>query len=242
MQVAIVSDIHANLAAFEAVIADLQGVDEVWCLGDIVGYGPDPNECVALLRSQKHICIAGNHDWAAIGRISTADFNPDAAAAIDWTSARLTPDSRRYLESLPLKLEKYDITLAHGSPRDPIWEYIVFPNVAQANLNDFATEACFVGHTHIPVIYSCEDTGRACISIEPSYDAPFALGNGRQIINPGSVGQSRDGIPDARYILLDLDQRTVLYRRVAYDIGRTQREMQQANLPTRLWMRLSYGW
>ena len=242
MRVAIISDIHANLAAFEAVLADLQDIDELWCLGDIVGYGPEPNECIDLLRSRNHICIAGNHDWAAIGRISTADFNPDAAAAIAWTTAQLTPASRSYLESLPLKIEKDYITLAHGSPRDPIWEYIVYPGIAQANLHDFATTTCLVGHTHIPVIYSCQAPDGTCTSLEPSYNAPFLLTLGRQIVNPGSVGQPRDGNPDARYIILDLDQRSILYRRISYDIEKTQRKMQEANLPSRLWMRLSYGW
>ncbi|MBI2952901.1 MAG: metallophosphoesterase family protein [Chloroflexi bacterium] len=255
MRIAVVSDIHANLAAFEAVIADLQGVDEVWCLGDVVGYGPDPNACVSLLRAQNHLCIAGNHDWAAIGRIKTDDFNPDAAAAIDWTASHLATDSLRYLESLPLEIEKHGITLAHGSPREPIWEYLLSPTIAQANLSHFGTAYCFVGHTHIPVIYSCHAptvpdpslvgipvSNGACIAVEPTYDAPLQLAQDRLIVNPGSVGQPRDGIPEARYIVLDLDQRTISYRRISYDIEATQRKMQAANLPTRLWMRLSYGW
>ena len=242
MRVAVISDIHSNLAAFEAVTADFTDIDEVWCLGDTVGYGPDPNECIDHLRSLNYACIAGNHDWASIGRISTEDFNPDAQAAAEWTARQLAPANRRFLEDLPMALEKDDITLAHGSPRDPIWEYIIYPSDAQESLAFFTTPYCFVGHTHVPVVFSCSRTTGSCATIDPSYDQPVPLGDECLIINPGSVGQPRDGIADARYIVLDLDQRTFTHKRVAYDIEKTQRKMQRANLPTRLWMRLSYGW
>lgn len=242
MRIAIISDIHANQPALEAVMVDAGDVDEYWCLGDMVGYGPNPNECIDMLRRTKHVCIAGNHDWAAIGRVSTADFNADASAAIDWTVARLTEDSRRYLENLPLTIENHDITLAHGSPRDPIWEYIIYPNTAQANLGHFATPSCFVGHTHLPVVFSCHAPAGPCTNVDPACDEPFPLDDGRKVINPGSVGQPRDGIRDASYMILDLDVRTGQYRRVPYDVEETQRRMQVANLPSRLWMRLSYGW
>ncbi|MCL5264227.1 MAG: metallophosphatase family protein [Chloroflexi bacterium] len=242
MRVAVVSDIHSNLAAFEAVTADFVDVDEVWCLGDVVGYGPDPNECIDHLRSFDHCCIAGNHDWAAIGRIGTEDFNPDAQAAAEWTAQQLAPANWRFLEDLPTKLERNGFTLAHGSPRDPIWEYIIYSSAAEASLDHFTTAYCFVGHTHVPVIFSCAATARTCATLDPSYERPFPLGNQRLIINPGSVGQPRDGVADARYVVLDLDRRTFTHRRVAYDIAKTQRKMQQASLPARLWMRLSYGW
>ena len=160
MHTAILADIHSNLEAFTAVLEDIQwrgGADEIWCLGDIVGYGPDPHDCIELLRQSKHICIAGNHDWAVLGKLSTADFNPDAAAAISWTAQQLTPDDISYLEGLPLTLEKDDFTLAHGSPREPIWEYLFSTTAAMASYEFFTTSYCLVGHSHIPLVFRQED-------------------------------------------------------------------------------------
>ncbi len=253
VRIAVVSDIHSNLAALEAVLADAGSVDETWCVGDVVGYGPDPNECVELLRSRKHLCVAGNHDWAAIGRLDTQDFNADAETAVVWTRRQLTSRSRRYLEDLPLKLERGDITIVHGSPREPIWEYVLYASIAQANLESLSTAYCLVGHSHIPIIFSCAPTpaaspstqgggsGRVCRSVDPVYDAPVKLADDTLFINPGSVGQPRDGIPESRYVILDLADRTVTFRRVPYDVGKTQQKMQNAGLPTRLWNRLAYG-
>ena len=136
MRYAILADIHSNLAAFTAVLDDIEhrgGVEEIWCLGDIVGYGPDPHQCLELLHQHNHICVAGNHDWAAVGKLDTSFFNPDAAAACHWTAQQLSPEDVHYLESLPLVIERNDFTLAHGSPRDPIWEYLLSTSSAKQN-------------------------------------------------------------------------------------------------------------
>src|SRR5437868_2018015 len=125
MRVALVADIHANLAAFQAVAAQWGEIDEVWCLGDLVGYGPDPNECVSMLRGLPHISLPGNHDWAALGRIDTSDFNPSASAAAEWTMAAISRETRAYLEGLPETIDRGAFTLVHGSPRSPIWEYLL---------------------------------------------------------------------------------------------------------------------
>jgi len=244
MRIAVISDIHANLAAFQAVLKDMGTVDETWCLGDVVGYGPDPNECIELLCKQEpHVCIAGNNDWAALGRLETADFNADAEFAALWTRDHLTPANRAYLESRPERVPKGDFTLVHGSPRDPIWEYLLSAGAARDNFPLFATPYCFVGHSHIPIIFR---QGLA-INDSPEIQAgtvsvPINLDQRRLIINPGSVGQPRDGNPDASYVILDTEAHTVTYRRVPYAIEETQERMRQAGLPPRLIARLSFGW
>jgi diadenosine tetraphosphatase ApaH/serine/threonine PP2A family protein phosphatase len=242
MRYALISDIHANLAALTAVLdhLDVKTVDEVWCLGDVVGYGPDPNECLERLRELPHRCLAGNHDWAVLGKLDLEDFNPDARRACLWTREQLTPTSRAYLESLEERIVEGDFTLAHGSPRHPIWEYIIYPSNAQVNFAHFDTPYCFVGHSHVPIIF--RDRGSE-IDIRPiELGVPMPLGEERLIINPGSVGQPRDGDPRASYVLLDAEARTIEYRRVPYPIEETQRKMVQVGLPPRLIIRLSYGW
>jgi predicted phosphodiesterase len=241
MRVAIISDIHANLNALEAVFADAGAVDEVWCPGDVVGYGPNPNECVALLRDRRATCVAGNHDWAAIGRLSTEDFNPDAAAAAQWTADRLHPENREYLEDLPLTATRYDFTIVHGTMRNPIWEYLTTPSQADDTLAAIKTEYCLVGHTHVPAAY-VEVRRELSRSLDPPLDRPIRLGAERLILNPGSVGQPRDGNPNASYALLDTEAKAIQYKRVPYDVEGTQRIMRLHNLPPRLWQRLSFGW
>ena len=177
MRYAILADIHANLAAFHAVLEDIQakgGVDQIWCLGDVVGYGPDPHECVQLLRQYDHRCVAGNHDWAAIGRIDTKSFNPEAAAAAQWTGQQLTPEDTTYLENLPLTLSHNDFTLAHGSPRDPIWEYLLSTASAQDNFGHFATQFCLVGHSHMPLVFMLSRD--ICLAYNLPVASPLKLG------------------------------------------------------------------
>ncbi len=251
MRVLVLSDIHANLAALEAVLADAQelGYDETWCLGDIVGYGPDPNECIERLGNLpgKLVCVAGNHDWAALERLSVDDFNPEARRAVEWTRAELTARHRVWLEGLPddpQVLGRYTIT--HGSPRGPIWEYILTPSIAQSNFAYFSTPYCLVGHTHVPVIYRLaegEEEGQRCQALIPAQDQFIRLeGPHRLILNPGSVGQPRDSDPRASYALLDTEDDIWLYRRLPYPIELTQAKMREAGLPERLIARLSYGW
>ncbi len=243
MRYAIIADIHANLAAFTAVLDDIErrgGVEVVWCLGDVVGYGPDPHQAIELLCQYKHVCVAGNHDWAAIGKIDTSDFNPDAAAACHWTANQLTPEDIQYLDSLPLVIQKDDFTLVHGSPRDPIWEYLLSTSSAKQNFAYFQSQFCLVGHSHMPLVFECSETG-ACFVSEFPDGAELTLARNRLIINPGGVGQPRDGNPKASYAIYDSQARSITHYRVPYDIGATQARMVEHRLPMQLVIRLSYG-
>jgi diadenosine tetraphosphatase ApaH/serine/threonine PP2A family protein phosphatase len=243
MRILIISDIHANLTAFDTVLNDANGEwDYVWCLGDVVGYGPDPNECVERLRSLPHLCLAGNHDWAALGRLDIRTFNPDARKAVNWTSDTLTPENRAYLEALPTTFVIGDYTLAHGSPREPVWEYILEPLIAALNFPHFETPYCLVGHTHQPVIYELVSEHGDTEAIAPSYRIKRPLNGRRQIINPGSVGQPRDANPDAAYAILDAETNIWEHRRVPYDISAVQKRMRQNDMPERLVTRLEHGW
>jgi predicted phosphodiesterase len=245
MRCLIISDVHANLAAFEAVLADAGEVDITWCLGDMVGYGPAPNECMALLRKTKHVCLAGNHDWAVLGKLDLRGFNADARQANEWTQGIISPSVRNYLQGLPpQRVEREIYTLAHGSPRQPIWEYILDPLTAELNFVAFETSICMVGHTHIPAaFYMPPDSpdNHRCEALPLHSRRPISLAEGRWIVNPGSVGQPRDGNPAASYALLDLETRTLEYRRVKYDVEATQERMREAHLPARLIERLAVG-
>ena len=242
MRIAVLSDVHANLAALEAVASDLPTVDGVWVLGDIVGYGPHPNEVIRTLQAMGARSVLGNHDGAAIGTVDAAYFNPDARAAIEWTATIVDDNARAYLGSLPEIRRDGDLTAVHGSPRDPIWEYITSPAIAAANLGAFDTNLCLFGHTHLPMVYRVNGTGvEAAVGLAGE---TVAIGNARALINPGSVGQPRDGLPAAAYAVLDGGAGagpSVEFRRVRYDIERTQRSMRDIGLPPRLVERLTYG-
>ncbi len=243
MRALVVADVHGNLAAFEAVIADARrggGFDVIACVGDIVGYGPAPGECLTLLRSFPHIAVAGNHDWGAIGKVSLGDFNPAAAEACRWAGARLDADQRTYLGALPLTATFGDLTLAHGSPRDPIWEYLVSESVARACFPLFSTPACMVGHSHVPLLFEQRADG-SCSERLLTPDEAVPLEGRRLIINPGGVGQPRDRDPRAAYALYDDEAHALTHRRVAYDIAATQAAMRGHGLPPSLVERLSYG-
>lgn len=242
MRYLIISDIHANLTALEAVLADAGEFDKVWCLGDIVGYGPDPNECVELLRRHQLTCLAGNHDWAAVDKLDLASFNSDARAAAAWTQGVLSEEAFAYLSSLPSLLEEERFTLAHGSPRQPVWEYILDPRVASLNFQHFGTQYCLVGHTHTAVTFVQATEGSGSQVHFPLYDRAWPLDGDRMIINPGSVGQPRDSDPRASYAILDADALTWEQRRVEYAIEETQGRMREHGLPHRLIARLQYGW
>ena len=240
MRLAVLSDIHANLVALEAVRADLPPVDELWVLGDIVGYGPRPNEVIATLQAMGARSVLGNHDGAAIGTVDPADFNPDAHAAITWTRDVLDANARAYVAALPEVRRDGPLTAVHGSPRDPIWEYIVSAQVAAANLGAFDTRLCLFGHTHLPVIFAATEEG-AIRAVPGTAGETIGIGDGRALVNPGSVGQPRDGNPASSYLILDLDAETAEFRRVTYDVEATQRQMLDAGLPPRLAERLGYG-
>lgn len=242
MRYAILGDIHANLAAFTAVLDDIEnqgGAAKIWCLGDIVGYGPDPHQCIELLSQRDHICVAGNHDWAAIGKVDTAEFNPDAATACHWTASQLSTPDIEYLAGLPLTIEEGAFTLVHGSPREPIWEYLISTGTAKENFAYFKSQFCLVGHSHVPIVFSYEDD--ACSASQWLPDIKLALGRKRLIINPGAVGQPRDGDPRASYTIYDSETGLLRLHRVAYDIRATQDRMVAYGLPIRLASRLGSG-
>ena len=242
MRILVISDIHANDTAFEAVLAHCEGEwDFVWCLGDVVGYGPDPNECVERLKALPQLCLAGNHDWAALNRLDVRTFNPDARRAVEWTQDALTEENTRWLEALPVTFVIGEYTLVHASPREPIWEYILEPSIAALNFPHFETPYCFVGHTHQPVIYTvCDNSGDASSTL-PHYNEPRTLNGQRQIINPGSIGQPRDQNPDAAYGILDMSTGVFEHRRIPYNIKAVQRRMLDFNMPERLITRLEHG-
>ena len=240
MRYGILADIHSNLPAFQAVLDDLEergGVDEIWCLGDIVGYGPDPSECISLLRQYAHLSVAGNHDWASIGKVDVSDFNPDAAAACRWTAGQLTEEDAAYLEGLPLTVRRGEFTIVHGSPREPIWEYVVSARTALPNFDSFDTKYCLIGHSHLPLVF--EHSGGTCV-LQP-LPRELKLADNRLIINPGGVGQPRDGDPSASYAVYDENEMAVYHYRVVYDVEATQERMLRQGLPEFLVARLSYG-
>jgi predicted phosphodiesterase len=243
MRYLVLSDIHANQAALSAVLVDAGSFDFVWCLGDLVGYGPDPNECIERLRDLPHFSLAGNHDWAVLGRLDITSFNSDARLATVWTQSQLTPASHAYLESLSADSVKEPFTLAHGSPRQPVWEYVLDSLIARRSFAFFETPYCLVGHTHIPLIfYQPDDNPGGCQTLVPPYADPISLQvEGRMLLNPGSVGQPRDGDSRASYVILDTDAMTWEHRRVSYPIEITQERMRARGLPVRLIERLDYG-
>ncbi|MFO7741751.1 MAG: metallophosphoesterase family protein [Anaerolineae bacterium] len=241
VQCLVISDIHANLAALEAVLDDTPEFDELWCLGDLVGYGPKPNECIDRVRSFPHTSLAGNHDWAALGKLSLSSFNAIARIANEWTQQELTASSRSYLNRLSPSLELQGFTLAHGSPREPVWEYIMDAGTAHRNFEHFSTPFCLVGHTHVPVLFKLDEESARAEVVLPPLPEPLGLGPERAIINPGSVGQPRDGDPRASYAILDTDEMTWEFRRVSYPIEITQERMRAKGLPQRLIDRLQVG-
>jgi diadenosine tetraphosphatase ApaH/serine/threonine PP2A family protein phosphatase len=242
MRCAIIADIHSNLAAFQAVLDDIkmQEIDKIWCLGDIVGYGPDPHECIELLRETDNICVAGNHDRAVIGQLDISSFNPNAAEAVEWTAERLSIGDITYLKNLPESIEDGDFLLVHGSPREPIMEYILSISVARQNFDCFRTKYCLIGHTHIPQAYSFDEED-ICTVTRFVPTVKLVTGEIRLIINPGAVGQPRDGNPDASYAIYDNGTKTVQLRRVPYDIRKTQDRIMESGLPPRLAYRLESG-
>ncbi|HSH22109.1 MAG TPA: metallophosphoesterase family protein [Candidatus Caenarcaniphilales bacterium] len=239
MRIAVLSDIHGNLPALEAILEAVAPYDMVWQLGDVVGYGPQPDEVVERLAAEAAVGVRGNHDSAALGDLPTDAFNDDARSAVEWTAERLAPTTRTWLAALPRRRQEEGFTLTHGSPRDPTWEYVVSSAVARANFPAFFTEHCLVGHTHIPLVFRDAD-GRV-EEIEAGDGCGLELDARRTIINPGSVGQPRDGDPRACAMLLDTEARTLEWRRVEYAIERVQKLMVQLRLPPRLVTRLTYG-
>jgi diadenosine tetraphosphatase ApaH/serine/threonine PP2A family protein phosphatase len=242
MRIAVVADVHANLEAFQAVLEHAASggeIDEVWSLGDVVGYGPDPTACIALLHTYPQISIAGNHDYAATGAIGTEDFNPYAAEAARWTSRQLSLEDQLWLSNLSAVHIEGEFTLAHGSLLDPIWDYLTSHDGVREHLSHQATPYCLVGHSHLPQLYT---EGQTRVLQDSAADGErVELGNRRLVINPGSVGQPRDGDPRAAYCVIDTDARQIEFHRVSYDVELTQAKMRAVGLPEYLAQRLEEG-
>ncbi len=242
MKILIISDIHANLTALESVLAAAGDYGAAWCLGDVVGYGPDPNECITRVQQLPNmVCILGNHDAAVLDKIDITSFNPEARTVLRWTKQVLTPANLEFLNNRPETVVLDHVTLAHGSPRQPVWEYLLDTRTATINFSYFETPYCFVGHTHLPVMYYLADESRSASLIIPENFTQIALAP-RTILNPGSVGQPRDRDPRAAYAILDTDEYSCEFHRVPYDIEAVQKRMRQAGLPERHIQRLSSGW
>jgi predicted phosphodiesterase len=246
MRVAVISDIHANLHALTAVLAALaaEPPDELWCLGDLVGYGPKPNECCALVQAHATVCLAGNHDLAVLGTIDLAEFSGDAGTAAAWTRGVIGDEGRTFLACLEPAGKAAGVALFHGSARDPVWEYVLSDEAAAATLLLTEEPLVLVGHSHAALQVSLRETGLDG-GLAPD-GTRLELSGARWLLNPGSVGQPRDGDPRAAYLELELDARDLdtwraSFCRVAYDIERTQSEMREAGLPDQLVERLSVG-
>ena len=242
-KVLVISDVHANITALEAVLADAGKVNEVWCLGDIAGYGPDPNECIERIQTlPKLTCMMGNHDYGAIGSSALETFNADAKKALLWQRDILTDASKKFLQTFN-QVPKVcgNVTLVHGSPRDPIWEYVMNTLVARINLAYFDTLWCFVGHSHFQAVFQYHgETDDVSIEVPKPGDR-YELKE-RAILNPGSVGQPRDRDPRAAYAIFHPKEKTWEPRRVMYDIPSVQKRILDAGLPPRHAERLAGGW
>ena len=241
MRVAVVSDIHANLHALEAVLAeiDAEGVDELWCLGDVVGYGPRPNECCDLVRGRAALSLCGNHDLAVLGTLDVEEFTGDAAAAARWTTSVLGEPQRAWLSSLAPLGRRENAQLFHASPRDPVWEYVLSEHGALLALLETEAPLVLVGHSHVALALSWD--GRKIDGGLAPGGASKSFGRRRWLLNPGSVGQPRDGDPRAAWLLLDTAARRCTFRRIPYDIAGTQKEIRDQRLPEGLAARLAHG-
>jgi predicted phosphodiesterase len=240
MRVAVISDIHANLPALEATAEAIEreGADQIWCLGDLVGYGPHPNECCAWTREHAAVCLSGNHDLGVIGALPLDDFAGDAAVAARWAQSVLDPGNRAYLAGLASSAVVDGVGLYHGSPRDPVWEYVLSWEAARDAIHDSGTEVTIVGHSHVPLAIPQQEGsagGHAPGGTE------IDLSGTRWLLNPGSVGQPRDGDAGAAWLVLDLDGQRASFQRTRYDVERTQAAIRAAGLPDALAERLAHG-
>jgi diadenosine tetraphosphatase ApaH/serine/threonine PP2A family protein phosphatase len=239
MRIAVLSDIHSNLVALDAVLAVAGTVDGVWQLGDIVGYGPEPDAVVARLREIGAIGVRGNHDAAACGGSEIDWFNPDARRAMEWTRAAIGAESVAWLQTLPDRLSVEDVDLVHGSPREPLWEYVTSVPLARANLAVLEHSIGLHGHTHVPAAF-IEDDGRIDV-VQPHDGSELELRGRRALLNPGSVGQPRDGDPRAAYAILDPEAGSISWHRIPYEVGAVQAAMRAVGLPESVAARLSFG-
>jgi predicted phosphodiesterase len=248
MRLAILSDIHSNLPALEAVLDAIGDAepDEVWCLGDVVGYGADPDRCTELVAERCSLCLVGNHDLAVLDRLDISSFSPAAAAAVRWTREVAKPETISFLEGLEPEHTDSDVALYHASPRDPVWEYVLWPDQAAECIRAQAKRVSLVGHSHVALFFALADDGPAAARAEArgtqaGSGTRLELGHGRWLVNPGSVGQPRDGDPRAAWLELDTETWTATYHRVEYEIDRAAEAIAKADLPEHLGRRLYMG-
>lgn len=243
MRILVMSDIHANYTALEAVLKDAGQVDETWCLGDLVGYGPDPNAVVEEVREIKNLtCLMGNHDVGVVGRMSLETFNGDAKRSLMYHEKVLSASNMDFIKSLPSKPKvRSEATIVHGSPRDPLWEYILNSTTASLNFDHFGTDWCFVGHTHIQCSFTLKNDSDWVTAEYAKPDIALQL-HPKLILNPGSVGQPRDRDPRAAYAIYDTEARTWTPKRVSYNIAEVQERIRAAGLPEKHAVRIGEGW
>jgi len=242
MKVAVISDIHGNRQAFEATLEAVAASDaaELWCLGDLVGYGADPDVCVALAREHAAVCLAGNHDLAVTGEIPLDEFSRGASLAVQWTQDVIAPDNLAFLASLSPTGEEGRVGLYHASPRDPVWEYVLSTLLAELCLDQQRHRLCLIGHSHVALSFGRRE-GEPTTGEPRRAGAELDLGAGEWLLNPGSVGQPRDGDPRAAWMLLDLDEPSASFERTGYDIAGAAAAIRAARLPDSLAERLEYG-
>jgi len=241
----VISDVHSNLPALEAVLAAIDGaaVDEVWCLGDMVGYGADPDACTELIRARCDACLLGNHDLAVLGEIDIATFSQSAAAAVEWTREHANPETLEYLKALEPEGSRAGFGLFHASPRDPVWEYVLSIEQAEAGLNAQKERICLIGHSHISLFFTRPASNRPTYAhgAQAGDGALLDIDSGEWLINPGSVGQPRDSDPRAAWLELDDEEWTARFHRVPYDIEAAAAAIRAAGLPPSLADRLGAG-
>jgi predicted phosphodiesterase len=242
MKVAVVSDIHANRHAFEATLEAVAASEasELWCLGDLVGYGAEPDACVELAREHAAVCLAGNHDMAVTGELSLEEFSRGASVAAEWTREVITPENLAFLRELTPQGEEGPVGLYHASPRDPVWEYVLSALLAELCLNEQSKRICLIGHSHVALSFERRD-GELATGEPRRAGTSLNVTEGEWLLNPGSVGQPRDGDPRAAWMLLDLDAMDASFHRADYDIAGAAAAIRAARLPDSLAERLEYG-
>lgn len=241
-QIAIISDVHGNRHALEAVRRAIRqaSITRVWCLGDMVGYGAHPAECLRVCVHESERCIAGNHDLAAAGRVDVGVFSPQARTAIEWTRTRMDRNALDRLAALEPSDEAGDVALYHASPRDPVWEYVITGDHAREAIDASPARITMIGHTHLAGAWRLGDDGRLDGGLVRGEET-LSLGTGRWLVNPGSVGQPRDLDPRASWAILDMEALTLRFRRTPYDVPGAQNAIQAAGLPADLGARLAEG-
>jgi predicted phosphodiesterase len=242
MKVAVISDIHANRHAFEATLEAVAASDasELWCLGDLVGYGAEPDACVELAREHAAVCLAGNHDLAVTGEIPLDEFSRGASVAAEWTREVIEPQNLAFLQTLSPQGDEDSVGLYHASPRDPVWEYVLSTLLAELCLDTQRHRLCLIGHSHVALAFERREGEMA--SGEPRRaGAELDIAEGEWLINPGSVGQPRDGDRRASWLMLDLDSMSACFHRADYDVAGAAAAIRAARLPDSLAERLEYG-